>query len=85
MIPQPPWTDVWLCPDTESHFQTTGRDSKGRKQYHYHPQWRTIRDKTKYDRLLPLAQQLPRIRQQVEHDVALPGLPRDKVLAPVVS
>src|SRR5438067_4263808 len=80
----PAWTDVWICPSPRGHLQATGRDAKGRKQYRYHPRWREARDETKYDRLLAFATTLPRIRKRVEHDLGLPGLPREKILATVV-
>jgi DNA topoisomerase-1 len=80
----PAWTDVWICPDAEGHLQATGRDAKGRKQYRYHGRWRQARDDTKYDRMLAFGRLLPRIRKQVAKDLALPGLPRDKILATVV-
>ena len=67
------------------HLQATGYDAKGRKQYRYHPRWREVRDETKYGRMLVFGEALPRIRQQVEHDLALHGLPRAKVLATVLQ
>src|SRR4051794_1811091 len=33
----PAWIDVWICPLPNDHIQATGRDTKGRKQYRYHP------------------------------------------------
>jgi DNA topoisomerase I len=80
----PAWTDVWICPNPRGHLQATGRDARGRKQYRYHPQWRDIRDETKYARLTSFARGLPQIRAQVDHDLSLPGLPRDKILATVI-
>ena len=80
----PAWRDVWICPLPNGHLQATGRDARGRKQHRYHPQWRAVRDQTKYDRLLAFARQLPAIRRQVRKDLALPGLPRAKVLATVI-
>jgi DNA topoisomerase I len=80
----PAWTDVWICPLANGHLQATGRDAKGRKQHRYHPRWRAVRDETKYDRLIDFAKVLPAIRARTEKDLALPGLPRDKVLATVV-
>jgi DNA topoisomerase-1 len=80
----PAWTNVWICPSKDGHIQATGRDAKGRKQYRYHPRFREIRDETKYARILAFAQALPRIRDRVDHDLSLPGLPREKVLATVV-
>ena len=48
----PAWTDVWICANPRGHLQATGKDAKGRKQYRYHPHWRTVRDATKYDRMI---------------------------------
>ena len=80
----PAWTDVWICPDGKGHLQATGRDARGRKQYRYHPDWRTIRDAVKFDRMLAFARALPRLRERVAEDQARRGLPREKVLATVV-
>ena len=80
----PAWTNVWICPNARGHLQATGRDAKGRKQYRYHPKWRKIRDETKYDRMAAFGHALPQIREQVAHDLALPGLQRAKILATVV-
>jgi DNA topoisomerase-1 len=80
----PAWTDVWICPDPRGHIQATGRDAKGRKQYRYHPRWRSVRDETKYSRLLEFGCALPEIRARVERDLARRGLPREKVLATVL-
>ena len=80
----PAWTDVWICPWPNGHLQATGRDARGRKQYRYHPRYRKRRDVAKYERLIAFARALPAIRDQVERDLARPGLPREKVLAAVV-
>jgi DNA topoisomerase I len=80
----PAWTDVWICADPEGHLQATGRDARGRKQYRYHPRWRTVRDAAKFDRLLAFGEALPYIRQRTEADLRRPGMPREKVLAAVV-
>jgi DNA topoisomerase-1 len=81
----PAWTNVWICPKPNGHIQVTGRDAKGRKQYRYHPRWREVRDETKYNRMLAFGEALPKIREQVAHDLALPGnLSQEKVLAAVV-
>jgi DNA topoisomerase I len=80
----PAWTDVWICPSPHGHLQATGRDAKGRKQYRYHPRWREVRDQTKYDRMIAFGEALPRIRARVAHDLELPGMPREKILAAVV-
>lgn len=80
----PAWTDVWICPLANGHLQATGRDARRRKQHRYHPQWREVRDETKYAHMMAFAKALPKIRARVAKDLKLPGLPRNKVLATVV-
>jgi DNA topoisomerase-1 len=81
----PAYEDVWICADPRGHLQATGRDARGRKQYRYHRQWREQRDSGKFQRLRAFAEALPRLRRRVARDLALPGLPRDKVVAAVAS
>ena len=80
----PAWTDVWICPERKGHLQATGRDARGRKQYRYHPDWREVRDATKFDRMLAFARALPQLRARIAEDQSRRGLPREKVLATVV-
>jgi DNA topoisomerase-1 len=80
----PAWTDVWICPDPRGHLQATGRDARGRKQYRYHLRWRSVRDATKYDRMVSFGLALPVIRERTERHVSSPGLSRKKILAAVV-
>ena len=80
----PAYTDVWICPHADGHLQATGRDAKGRKQYRYHPRWRSVRDDNKYERMMAFAAALPGIRRRVDADLSRPNLPREKVLAAVV-
>ncbi len=75
---------VWICPLANGHLQATGRDARGRKQSRYHPRWREVRDETKYERMMLFGAALPGIRERVEHDLALAGLPREKILATLV-
>jgi DNA topoisomerase-1 len=84
LVIPPAWTDVWICPDPNGHLQATGRDARGRKQSRYHPRWRQVRDEAKYEHMLHFGAALPSIRERVHHDLALPGLPREKVLATIV-
>jgi DNA topoisomerase I len=81
----PAWKDVWICPRPNGHIQATGRDEKGRKQYRYHPRWHEVRDETKYTRMIAFAAALSKIRERTAQDLAIPGLPREKVLATVVQ
>jgi len=80
----PAWQNVWICPTANGHIQAVGRDARGRKQYRYHARYREVRDETKFDRMLAFGAALPKIRQRVKKDLALPGLPRQKVIAAIV-
>jgi DNA topoisomerase I len=80
----PAWTEVWICPNPNGHLQATGRDARGRKQYRYHPDWRRVRDETKYGRMIAFAEALPEIRRRVDEDLGRRGMPRERVLAGVV-
>lgn len=80
----PAYVDVWICPRANGHLQATGRDARGRKQYRYHPQFRELRESTKYEHMMEFARALPAIRAKLAEHMALRGLPREKVLATVV-
>lgn len=77
----PAWDDVWICADPTGHIQATGTDAKGRRQYRYHDEWREARDREKHDRVLRFAKRLPALRSRVEADLALDGMPKERVLA----
>ena len=84
LVIPPAYEQVWICPYPNGHLQAVGRDARGRKQYRYHARWREVRDDAKYGKMLLFGKLLPRIRAQVERDLAKPGLPRAKVLAAIV-
>jgi DNA topoisomerase I len=81
----PAYTQVWICANPRGHLQATGRDARARKQYRYHPRWRSERDRGKFARILEFGEALPTLRRRLRKDLALPGLPREKVLALVIS
>lgn len=81
----PAWNDVWIATTANAHLQATGRDAKGRKQYRYHPRWAEVRDEAKYERMMAFGNTLPAIRERVDVDLGLRGLPRQKVLAALVK
>jgi DNA topoisomerase-1 len=84
LVIPPAWTEVWICPFEDGHLQVTARDARGRKQYRYHPDFRAQRDQTKFERLFDFGEVIQKIRESVERDVLLDGLPGRKVLATVV-
>ena len=81
----PAYTDVWICTNARGHLQATGRDARHRKQYRYHPRWRATRDDGKFGKLAQFGERLPRLRCRLSRHLALDGLPREKVLAMIVS
>jgi DNA topoisomerase I len=81
----PAWTDVWICPSQSGHIQATGRDSKGRKQYLYHVKWSELANRGKFEKLRLFGEALPRLRRQVQRDLATPGLSQQKVVAAVIQ
>jgi DNA topoisomerase IB len=81
----PAYEDVWICTNPRGHLQATGRDARGRKQYRYHPVFRSARDDHKHSRMLSFGKALSRLRASVRRDLKLSGLPREKVLALVVK
>ena len=84
LVIPPAWTQVWICPMEDGHLQVTARDARGRKQYRYHPKFRAQRDGTKFERLFEFGDVIWKIRNAVERDIQLEGLPRTKVLATLV-
>ncbi len=85
LVIPPAWENVWISPFENGHLQATGIDTKGRKQYRYHPEWNRIRNQSKFYRLRSFAHALPLIRKQVEIDLNRKGLPYEKVVALVVK
>jgi DNA topoisomerase I len=81
----PAYESVWICPSPNGHIQATGLDARGRKQYRYHAKWRELRDQNKYEHIMQFAAALPELRSRITSDMKLDGLPREKVLATIVS
>lgn len=85
LVIPPAWENVWICNLENGHLQATGTDIKKRKQYIYHTLWNSLRNNTKYFHMIQFGKVLPAIRLQVEKDLAVKGLPVEKVLALAVS
>ena len=81
----PAYVDVRICRLANGHLQAIGRDARRRKQYRYHPAWRQLRERGKFARLREFGASLPALRRCLRRDLALSGLPRERVLAVVVS
>jgi DNA topoisomerase I len=62
----PAWTSVWIAPGADFHLQATGVDSRGRKQYRYHPAWQHQRDQLKFHDMEAFGRAQPRLRRRIE-------------------
>jgi DNA topoisomerase IB len=80
----PAWTDVWITPYDNGHLQAVGTDAAGRRQYLYHPDWRTRRDAEKFDRVLEFGRALGTARERVLADLRRDGMPRERACAVAV-
>ena len=80
----PAWRDVWICPAPNGHLQATGVDAAGRRQYLYHPHWRVLRDRHKFDRVSQAARLLPEARRTLLDDLARDGMPFERAAATAV-
>lgn len=80
----PAYTDAWYCPDDCGHLLATGVDARGRKQYRYHPDFRSGQEARKFDGCTSFGKLLPKIRKRVASDLARKGLTRERAVASVV-
>lgn len=81
----PAYEEVWMCPLPNGHLQATGRDTRARKQYRYHPDWAEARAQTKFDSLAQFGEVLPRIRRRVRRDLGEDAGERSFALASAVA
>jgi DNA topoisomerase IB len=77
----PAWTEVWICPHPNGHIQAIGTDAAGRRQYLYHPIWRTQRDEMKFDRVKSAGVRLARARERMIEDLTIEGMPLSRAAA----
>lgn len=85
LVIPPAWENVWICPLDNGHIQATGFDVRKRKQYRYHNLWTTLRNETKFHRMVEFGKQLPQLRLRLEKDLAKKELVQEKVLAAVIA
>ena len=84
LVIPPAWRDVWICPHPNGHLQAVGTDDAGRRQYLYHPDWRTARDNAKHARVLGFGKVLSRAREQILVDLGTAGMSRERACATAV-
>lgn len=82
----PAWREVWICRLAGGHLQATGRDSRRRKQYVYHPRWSEIANLAKFRALGDFGPALPALRRTIANDMrSSKKLTRARILAGVVG
>lgn len=84
LVIPPAWQDVWITPYEHGHLQAVGTDDAGRRQYLYHPQWRSRRDREKFERMVLFGQALSRAREQVLTDLGAEGMDLPRACAVAV-
>ena len=77
----PAWEDVWISPYANGHIQATGQDAAGRRQYIYHPHWRALKDREKFDRALEFAHSLPAARRIITKYLRVEGSGPERAFA----
>lgn len=80
----PAYSDAWFCPVENGHILATGYDDAGRKQYRYHPDFRSQRESAKFDACAAFGRLLPLMRKRVDEDLRQPRVTRERALAAVV-
>ena len=80
----PAYRDAWFSPDPNSPIQATGYDQRGRRQYRYHVDFRADQEADKFDRCIEFGRRLPKLRAQVERDLAGDPFERTTVIAAVI-
>jgi DNA topoisomerase-1 len=81
----PAHEDVWISVDPKSHIQAIGSDSRGRRQYRYHPEWADAKKSVKFSRMVRFGGAIPDTREAIEAALASKGLGREKVEAAIVE
>lgn len=81
----PAWNNVQIAVDKDAKILASGIDNAGRRQAIYHPDFRAEQEQAKFERILDFAESLPKLRKQIEHDLAQRKLTKDKALACVVK
>lgn len=80
----PAYKNAWFCPEENGHILATGIDSKGRKQYRYHEDFRAQQEAKKYQACGVFGNKLPLLRARLENDLQGDELSVEHTLAAVV-
>ncbi|HYO63850.1 MAG TPA: hypothetical protein VER08_09485 [Pyrinomonadaceae bacterium] len=84
LVIPPAWRDVRISPSPRSALQAIGVDTSGRVQRLYHPTFAARQARRKYEKIERFGELLGALRRRTNEDIALEGLPRERVLAVVI-
>lgn len=84
LVIPPAWTKVWISRDPGGHLQAVGYDARNRRQYRYHPAYRAVRSRTKFERMPEMVEGIAKTRRRIAEHISLPGMPREKILATLI-
>lgn len=80
----PAYKDVWFCPEENGHILATGYDTKGRKQYLYHPDFREQQELKKFEVCELFGNKLPLLRAKLAEYLEGNTLDYQRTIAAVV-
>jgi DNA topoisomerase-1 len=80
----PAYKDVWLCPEENGHILATGYDTKGRKQYLYHPEFREQQELKKFEACALFGNKLTLLRAKLAECLQGNELDYERTLAAVI-
>lgn len=81
----PAYENCWFSARPDAHLLAYGYDAKGRKQYRYHPDFRSEREARKFELCPQFGSSLPELRKRVADDLTGRGLTRDRAIASIVT
>lgn len=80
----PAWQEVEITTSPTAKIFATGRDTAGKKQYIYNPDWRVQQEEEKYQRIIRFASKLTLMRRVTGQHLNHSDVSRSKVLACMV-
>ncbi len=80
----PAYERCWFCDDPRGHIQAIGYDARGRRQYRYHADFRSSRDRDKFARMAHFGRALPALRKAIDRDLKRRRYDKVTIVAAVI-
>lgn len=81
LVIPPAWQEVVIDPNRDAKIHVHGRDSKGRKQYIYNPDWVAKASEAKFNRIVRFGKQLETMRRVTSQHIKQRPLDEQAILA----